>query len=161
MKRDREKDKSGLRSIFFARPLWYKCKHWVSDKSKHCKKTKHFFDVHLCINCITSSIDFDFWPRRWPSTLALANTLVNWPSNLPWRKKILYCVLPEKKSETFHLPKNAWNYCRCAKKKIGVANVWKIIVRHYHYHHQCLSLALVNLIAMLYFPVLWMLKYRW
>ena len=38
-------------------------------------------------NCIMSNIDFDFWPRRWPSTLALANTLVNWPWNLPWRKK--------------------------------------------------------------------------
>ena len=106
-------------------------------------------------NCIMSSIDFDFWPRRWPSTLALANTLVNWPWNLPWRKK---------KFSNFSPFKKAWNYCRCMRKKIGVANVWKIIaVRHHHYHHQCLSLALAlhNLIAMLYFSVLWMLKYRW
>ena len=32
---------------------------------------------------------------------------------------------------------------------MGVADVWKIIVRHHHYHHQFLSLALalLNLIA--------------
>ena len=87
-------------------------------------------------NCIMSSIDFDFWPRRWPSTLALANTLVNWPWNLLWRKK---------NWATFHLQKNAWNYCRWTKKKMGVADVWKIIVRHHHYHHQFLSLALALL----------------
>ena len=63
--------------------------------------------------------------------------------------KVIKFALANEKFSKFSPSKNACNYCRCTKKKIRVADVWKIIVRHHHYHRQFLSLALALLITML------------